>query len=63
MIDICCESNTLYAINCRYDVMLHIMQDDMIKPDDFIELEFDDGCKAAIQKKRIIGFFEYCDEV
>ena len=63
MIDIYCAGGTYYGIMISYDVMLRIMRDDFIKPDDFIEVRFEDGVKGAIQKKSITGFCESQENV
>ena len=46
----------------QYDVLLTIMKDDFIKPNDFIEFEFEDGVKGAVKKRHIITFCECLEE-
>lgn len=47
----------------RYDVLLTIMKDDYIKPNDFIEFEFEDGTKGAVKKRHITAFCESQQEL
>ena len=58
MVDIYCVGGALLGVMIRYDVMLHIMKEDFIKANDFIELKFQDGTRGAIRKRQIIAFCE-----
>jgi len=40
----------------KYDTMMHILQDDLIKEDFFIEFVFDDGSKGAVRKNMLTEF-------
>lgn len=63
MIDIYCTGGAYFGVLLDFDVMLEIMRDDIIKPDDFIEFRFEDGGRGAVQKKHINGFTEIREEV
>lgn len=51
MIDIYCSGGSYRGVAMSYDTMMHILQDDLIKDDFFIEFHFDDGSKGAVRKK------------
>lgn len=58
MIDIYCTGGALLGVMMRYDVLLAIMQDNVVKPDEFIEIKFEDGTKGAVKKRHITAFCE-----
>ncbi len=45
-------------IPLSYEAMMNLMKDDsIIGPNDFIEIEYPDGDRAAIRKRDISGIF------
>lgn len=53
----------LCKVDMTCDQMWAIVMDDLIKPDTFIKLRFDDGLQGAIRKKDIIAFTDCEEEV
>lgn len=41
-----------------YDIMMCLLRDDLIGPDDYIEVVMDDGLRAAVRRKDIISIEE-----
>ena len=41
-----------------FDIMVGLLRDDLIGPEDFIEIVMDTGLKAAVRKKDIISIEE-----
>jgi hypothetical protein len=63
VINIYCSGDCYLNVNMKYDTMLRILQDDLIKEDFFIEFHFDDGTKGAVRKKHVNGICESYVEV
>lgn len=59
MLTIYARDGTQYSeIPLSYEAMVSLLKDDtVIGPDDFIEIEYPDGDRAAIRKKDITGIF------
>lgn len=51
MINIYCTGGSYHEVAMSYDIMMHILQDDLINEDFFIEFNFTDGSKGAVRKK------------
>ena len=62
---IVCNAQTcsLLGVVMKYDVLLQIMREDVIEPNDFIELRFENGDRGAVRKRSINGFCESREEV
>lgn len=58
MIDIYCDGGAYFNVMMDYDVLLQIMKEDFMKPDDFIEFRFENGDHGAVRKRSINGFCE-----
>lgn len=41
-----------------FGIMMNLLRDDIIGPDDYIEIEMDNGLKAAVRKKDITSIVE-----
>lgn len=61
MIDIFCNGGSMYSVQMSFDTMLHIMEDSIIGPDDFIPIIFSDGEKGAVRKGYINMFCEHIE--
>lgn len=61
MIDIFCNGRAMYSVQMPFDTMIHIMEDSIIEPDDFIPLIFSDGEKGAVRKGYINMFCEHIE--
>lgn len=62
MVNIYTIGGAILGVKLRYDVLLQIMRDNVIKSNDFIEFEFEDGIKGAVRKRHIITFCECTEE-
>lgn len=59
MIDIHTDMQISYCdVDMPFSVLEAIMNDDIVKDDDFIVLNFSIGTKGALMKKHITGFTE-----
>ncbi|WP_312448451.1 hypothetical protein [Lacrimispora sp.] len=58
MINIYCSGGCYLDVDMSYDAMLHILQDDIINENYFIEFNFADGTKGAVRKKHVNGVCE-----
>ena len=63
MVDIYCSGGAFLAVDMEYNILVEIMQNNIIKPNDFIPVRFANGDKGAIRKSSINGFCEYHEEV
>lgn len=57
MIDVYTSDGTVYrGIEMGYDAFLYLLRDDsIIGPNDFIELTYSDGSRAAIRKNTVVS--------
>ena len=62
MVDIYCDGGAFLEVDMEYDILMEVMRDDIIKPNDFIPIRFSDGSRGAIKKKSINGFYESQEE-
>lgn len=63
MVDIYCDGIAFLGVDMEYDILAEVMQDNIIKPNDFIPIRFSDGSRLAIRKKSINGFCESQEEL
>lgn len=62
MINIYCSGGCYLNVNMKYDTVLHILRDDFVNEDFFIEFSFDDGSRGAVRKKHVNGICESYEE-
>ncbi len=56
MINIYCSGGCYLNVDMSCNAMLHILQDDIINEDFFIEFHFNDGSKGAVRKNMLTEF-------
>lgn len=58
MIEIYLTGGSILGVETTYGVMRNIMEDDFIKPDDFIHLTLETGSRVAVRRDFINMFCE-----
>lgn len=46
-----------------YDIMMRLLGDDLIGPDDYVEIVMDDGSRAAVRRKDIVSIEKSTQEI
>lgn len=58
MVELYCKGGVVYTdIALTYEAIAHIMTNDVVQDNDFLEFHFTDGTRGAVRKKNIDGFF------
>ena len=64
MVDIYCNGGAFLGVDMDYGHFGRmVMRDNIIKPNDFIPIQFSDGSRGAVRKKSINGFCESQEEL
>ena len=59
MVELYCKDGVIYTdIAMSYEAIEHIMTNNVIRDNDFVPFEFEDGNRGAVRKRNINGFFE-----
>lgn len=59
MVELYCEDGVIYTdVAMSYEAIEHIMTNNVIRDNDFVSFQFEDGSRGAVRKRNINGFFE-----
>lgn len=59
MVELHCKDGVIYFdVAMSYEAVEHIMTNNVIRDNDFVTFQFEDGSRGAVRKRNINGFFE-----
>lgn len=59
MVELYCKDGVIYTdVAMSFETIEQIMTNNVVRDNDFVTFQFEDGSRCAVRKRNINGFFE-----